>query len=617
MSAEDKTTNNSLFTTVLDKVLEFKEIGILIPFLVLFLGVGFIHPNFFGRDNITSVARQTSFLLPIAFMVTFVMVSGGIDISVGRLSALCGVTCCLALVKGIPLPLAILVGLATGAIIGLFNGWAITTFHIPPMIATLGTMYISYGIGLVLTAGNPLYPLPKAFLFLGQGNLLGIPVVVWVSLAIGVIAWIVLNKTPYGYWLSALGGNKEATRRAGLNVKLLEMSPYLLSGLASAVAGMLFAARVSVAKPDLGYSWEMQAIAAVVIGGTSLFGGIGNIFGTLMGATIMTMLTSVLIFLNVQSYWQDVVIGSIIVVVVAFDVYRRQIKYVPARIKKVWDVSDTSERPDLELVMRGAGLSKEVMSTKYSEDGRPILELHGINKRYGYVQALEGIDFELYPGEVLALVGDNGAGKSTLVKIASGAIQPDTGEICVRGKKITFEGPRNAMDLGIAVLYQDLALVDCRNILSNLFLGREPQRMGGLLVDSNSMEKGSKMMLNGLRINIPSVKTPVQYLSGGQRQGVAIGRAISQGAMIIFLDEPTAALGVRESRQVLTLIEELKKAGCSVVVISHNLAHVFSVADRIFVLRGGRRVGVWRKKETTADEIVSAITGAKVLEAID
>jgi D-xylose transport system ATP-binding protein len=159
-------------------------------------------------------------------------------------------------------------------------------------------------------------------------------------------------------------------------------------------------------------------------------------------------------------------------------------------------------------------------------------------------------------------------------------------------------------------------LVECRDVLSNLFLGREPRRVGALLVDQKRMEEGSKMMLDGLRINLPSVKTPVQYLSGGQRQGVAIGKAISQGASIIFLDEPTAALGVREGRQVLSLIEELKQAGCAVVVISHNLAHVFSVADRIVVLRGGRKVSSWRKDETTAEEIVAAITGAVMLESI-
>ena len=172
------------------------------------------------------------------------------------------------------------------------------------------------------------------------------------------------------------------------------------------------------------------------------------------------------------------------------------------------------------------------------------------------------------------------------------------------------------MDRGIAMLYQDLALVECRDVPSNLFLGREPRRFGGLLVDRKRMDEGSRLMLEGLRINLPSVRTPVQYLSGGQRQGVAIGRAISQGALTIFLDEPTAALGVREARQVLSLIEELKEAGCSIVVISHNLAHVFAVADRIYVLRGGQRVGSWKKQDVTAERVVSAITGAILLETI-
>jgi ABC-type sugar transport system ATPase subunit len=169
--------------------------------------------------------------------------------------------------------------------------------------------------------------------------------------------------------------------------------------------------------------------------------------------------------------------------------------------------------------------------------------------------------------------------------------------------------------MGIAMLYQDLALVDCRDVAANLFLGREPTR-GRWFINRRGMLEGSKMMLAGLKMKIPSPKTPVQYLSGGQRQGVAIGRAVSQGASILILDEPTAALGVDESRRVLTLIEELKAAGCSIVVISHNLHHVFSVADRITVLRSGRRVGTWYKEETTPEEIVAAITGATLLESI-
>jgi ribose transport system permease protein len=398
MNTESRLLAREQVGLLFDRLMEFKEVGIFIPFLVLFISVGLIKPAFFGRDNLYNVARHTSFLLPIAFMVTFVMVTAGIDISVGRLSALCGIMAALVFVKGGSLPLGLFVGLATGALFGLFNGWVITTLHIPPMIVTLGMMYVSYGIGLVITAGNPLYPLPKSFNFLGQGSLAGVPIVTWVSAAIGIAAWIALYKTPYGYWLSAVGGNKEAARRAGLKVKALVTSAYVLSGLAASIAGMLFAGRCSVAKPDLGYSWEMQAIAAVVIGGTSLFGGTGNIIGTLIGATIMSMLTSVLVFLRIPAYWQDVVIGGIIILAVAFDVYRRRIKYVPARIKRVWDASDAAERPDLDLVWKGAGLSAETTSGAYSGDGRPVLELKVINKYFGYVQALDRVDFDMYAG---------------------------------------------------------------------------------------------------------------------------------------------------------------------------------------------------------------------------
>ena len=619
MSTERRSSVGERLRLVFDRIMEFKELGIFLAFLILFVSVGIAHPNFLGRANLYNVARQTSYLLPIAFMVMFVMVTAGIDISVGRVSALCGCVAGYVLVNGGSLPLGLLAGAATGAVFGYVNGWTITNLHLPPMIATLGTMYVAYGLSLVLTAGNPLYPLPKSFLFLGQGNWAGIPVVTWVAAVIGVLAWIALYKTPYGYWLCALGGNKEAARRAGLPVKALEISAYVLSGLAAAIAGMLFAGRCSVAKPDLGDNWEMQAIAAVVIGGTSLFGGSGSVLGTLIGSTIMTMLTSVLVFLKVPAYWQDVVIGAIILVAVSLDAYQRRVKFVPTRIKKKWDVADgVVERPNLGLVLKGAGLPEMSMMDDYGKNGgKPILEVKGISKYFGYVQALDAVDFELYPGEVVALVGDNGAGKSTLVKCASGSLTPDEGEIFVRGKKAVFNGPRDALDHGIAVLYQDLALVDGRDIPNNLFLGREPRRRFKWIIDRKRMEEGAKLMLSGLRINIPSVKIPVGYLSGGQRQEVATGKAISQGASIIFLDEPTAALGVRESRQIISLIEELKEAGCSVVVISHNLAHVFAVADRIFVLRGGRRVGSWKKNETTAEHIVATITGATVLETID
>jgi ABC-type sugar transport system ATPase subunit len=245
--------------------------------------------------------------------------------------------------------------------------------------------------------------------------------------------------------------------------------------------------------------------------------------------------------------------------------------------------------------------------------GSPLLELRGISKAFGHVQALQGVDFSLYPGEVVGLVGDNGAGKSTLIKIIAGAYQPDAGTIRVNGSLVNIRNPRDAMAQGIATVYQNLALVDQRDVAANVFLGRELVR--GLVLDRSRMLQESAQVLEDLRIDIPSAQTPVGLLSGGQRQAVAIARAVHQerGTWLVIMDEPVAALGIEESRKVLRLITRLKDQGRAVIVISHNLEHVFSVADRIVVLRRGRLVGIRRREETTADEIIRFIVGAEHL----
>ncbi|RME84873.1 MAG: sugar ABC transporter ATP-binding protein [Caldilineae bacterium] len=242
---------------------------------------------------------------------------------------------------------------------------------------------------------------------------------------------------------------------------------------------------------------------------------------------------------------------------------------------------------------------------------KPFLELRGISKRFGHVQALQDVDFDIAEAEVVALVGDNGAGKSTLIKVISGAYQPDAGEILIDGRPVNFQNPKDALQAGIATVYQNLALVDQRDVVSNIFLGREMTR--GLVLDQKGMAEATGRVLNELRSDIPSVHVEVGLLSGGQRQAVAIARAINQreGMRLIIMDEPVAALGIEETRKVLRLIERLKEQGFAVIVISHNLEHVFSVADRIVVLRRGRMVGVREKSATTAAEIVHLIVGAE------
>jgi D-xylose transport system ATP-binding protein len=244
----------------------------------------------------------------------------------------------------------------------------------------------------------------------------------------------------------------------------------------------------------------------------------------------------------------------------------------------------------------------------------PVLSLKGVSKSFGPVQALSGVDFEVRSGEVVALVGDNGAGKSTLVKTIAGIHPADAGTISFEGREVTITSPTDAVDLGIATVYQDLALCDNLDVVENLFLGREeradgPARVVGQL-DEVGMEKQTGDLLENLAVTITDVRAEVGTMSGGQRQQVAIARSLLGEPKLVMLDEPTAALGVRQTAQVLELIKRLRERGYGVVVISHNLADIFAVADRIFVLRLGQKAGDFDANDSNQDQVVAAITGA-------
>jgi len=243
----------------------------------------------------------------------------------------------------------------------------------------------------------------------------------------------------------------------------------------------------------------------------------------------------------------------------------------------------------------------------------PIFEARDVTKRFGRVVALRGVDFDLRAGEVHAIVGDNGAGKSTLIKILSGVMQPTSGEILIDGQPVSLGSPREARSHGIETVYQDLALANHLDASANLFLGRESLRPGVLgwlgFLDSRTMRRRTSEELRHLKIDIPSVQVPVLGMSGGQRQAVAVARAHAWGSRIVIMDEPTAALGVRESAMVLELIREVRSNGVSVIMISHNLPETFAVADRITVVRLGRNVATLTTRESSVEAIVSMMTG--------
>ncbi len=248
---------------------------------------------------------------------------------------------------------------------------------------------------------------------------------------------------------------------------------------------------------------------------------------------------------------------------------------------------------------------------------KTLLKASGLTKRFGGLTAVDNVSVDVNIGEVVGLVGDNGAGKSTLIKMVSGVYQPDDGEIVFDDKKVTFNGPREARDLGIETIYQDLALAENLDVSSNIFLGREIKNryFGGVIntLNRNRMREESSKVLDRLDIHIPSLAQQIRNLSGGQRQTVAVARTIYWNAKLVIMDEPTAALGVSEQRKVLTLVRTLCEQGVPVIIISHNMQDVFAVADRIVVLRRGKKVGELLAAKATPDEVVSLMVGAEAV----
>ncbi len=260
-------------------------------------------------------------------------------------------------------------------------------------------------------------------------------------------------------------------------------------------------------------------------------------------------------------------------------------------------------------------MSAADMTKEQIEAQTPILSARGIYKSYGQVTAIDGADFDLFPGEILAVIGDNGAGKSSLIKVLSGATIPDQGTVQLDGEEVSFKSPLEARRAGIETVYQDLAVAPALDIATNLFLGREKRRAGPLgsvfrMIDHKGMKEEADKQMKALQIGIRSMSQAVETLSGGQRQGVAVARAAAWARKLVIMDEPTAALGVKESGQVLELIKRVRDNGLPVILISHNMPHVFEIADRIHIHRLGKRVAVVDPKEHSMHEVVGIMTGA-------
>lgn len=312
------------------RLMGFREFGILVPLIIICVGTALINPAFVSPFNVVSVLRAISLTAIVAISATFVLISGGLDLSVGSIVAVAGMVTAGLLKWFEPsltpfwnVTLSVAGGLIAGMLVGLFNGMMIVYARIPPLIVTLGSLYAARGLVEVVTGGVTIYPLPPAFLHLGQGVVFGLPIPFIITIVLAIVAHVVLVRTTYGRSVYAIGGNEATAHLSGINVARVKLSVYLISGACSALAGILLTSRISTFQPGQGQGWELTVIAAVIIGGTSLFGGSGSILGTLIGTAITGVLVNAMVLVKISAYWQNVVVGIVIIMAVGMDQLRR------------------------------------------------------------------------------------------------------------------------------------------------------------------------------------------------------------------------------------------------------------------------------------------------------
>jgi ribose/xylose/arabinose/galactoside ABC-type transport system permease subunit len=305
------------------KLFGFNEAGLLLAVIAFGLVIAMVKPAFLSGENVLNVARSSAFTFIVACGLTFCFVGGGLDLSVGSIYGAASIFTGTALRLGVPIPQSILIGMVAGCAFGLINGLIITRFNIPALIVTLGMLYVARGVAIVITTGEVIIA-PGDFSLIGKGSVAGIPNPIILAAVIGIISHFVLENTKFGYAVHGLGGNREAARVCGINVKRAQVWLYVITGLASAFSGILMGSRLAWIGPTAGVGLEMTAISAVFIGGTSLYGGVGTIFGSLLGSIFLGMIANGVIFLGVDVYWQNIVIGLVIVVAVGIDQYRRK-----------------------------------------------------------------------------------------------------------------------------------------------------------------------------------------------------------------------------------------------------------------------------------------------------
>ncbi len=600
--------------TVLRRFLQRPELASLGGLAAAFAVFSFLRPDLFlTHDNGVNVASLAAQYGIVAVGVTLLMIAGHFDLSVGTIVGLTGwAMYYFGNVLGLP-PVATILGtLAFGALLGAVNGVIQVRTGLPSFIITLATSLVYRGVLTMNTSGFPVvvkFPSPYAQMIAGK-NLFGYRMSLLWFLVVAALATLFLLRTRMGNWAFAIGQNPTAAKNLGVPVARTTVTLFALSGFTSAVAGVVVAVQYFSIDANRGAGWELIAIAMTVIGGTLLTGGYGSVLGTVLGAFMYAMVNDGLLLIGLQGYWVNIFLGIVVLVAVLINrlVINRFVmspdRAAPEQPIIVVDEAHPAGKVDTLDPVSGVDRSRPVARAT------PVVALRDVTMSFQTVTALRDISIEAHAGKVLALLGDNGAGKSTLIKVLSGVHQPTSGSVEVDGRAVALRSAHEARAAGISTVFQDLAVCDLMSIARNMVLGNEPlKRFGPLRVyDAKKADRITTDALAALGVDLRRrLSDPAATLSGGQKQAVAIARAIVYGSRCLILDEPTAALAVRQTQQVLDQVRRARDAGQAVILIMHNLQQAMSVADEVIVLARGRVMGKFSSADADLERVTQLV----------
>jgi ribose/xylose/arabinose/galactoside ABC-type transport system permease subunit/ABC-type branched-subunit amino acid transport system ATPase component len=549
---------------------------------------GLRYDNFFTIDNAFATLLNISSIAIAAIGSGFLLISGNVDLSIGGQYALISVIVARAAVLTQNPLLAVLAGLLFGALLGLVNGLLARGLKISPIIVTIGTAAIFRGMAYVVSGGVSIFGFPESFIAIGRTRIGPASVPVLIAAVVFIVGGLVLIRTVIGLRIFAFGGNSMAARLSGINTQRMVVGLYVFNGFLMGLVATLATARLGSGTPSIGISFELDVLTAVILGGVGFAGGSGHPFGIFIGVATIAVLNTGLIFAGLQDWYQQIARGLMLLLALGAD------QYGAIRRERAVTVEPQVDRREA-LLEKAKGERKAPVATSKAKTTADeiVFACRELSKSFGTVTAAYNVGFNVKAGEVVCLVGDNGAGKSTVIKMISGAIQPDRGETHLLGKPVQFGSPFDARAAGVETVYQDLALCANLGAAHNMVLGKEPTRTrwGPLsLRDDAKSQQIARQRLLELNIALEDYDRPVGSLSGGQRQSVAIARTVTDDVVMVILDEPTAALGVAQTRNVLNLIRTLAERQVAVIMITHDIEIVFEVADRIVVLRLGQVV---------------------------